>query len=101
MQKIIPIVLTIVILTGTTPLVMAEEYDLSDHPIYQPWEYNPDRNFSNERFSNPKASNEYHLIALSPFIDNDYDPTHVYLEKRVSTFDYCDLPQFSNYPKCR
>ena len=79
----------------------AEEYDLSDHPIYQPWEYNPDRNFSSERFSNPKASNEYHLAALSPFIDPNFDPTIRYHQLPVSTFDYCDLEHFSNYPKCK
>jgi len=78
-----------------------EDYDLSGHPIYQEWEYNPDRNFSSERYSSPKASNEYHLIALSPFIDPDFDPTIRYHILPVSTFDYCSLEQFSNYPKCR
>lgn len=77
-----------------------EEYDLSDHPVYN-WVYNPDANFSSERFSNPKASNEHYLKALSPFIDPDFDPTRIYYEKGVSTFDYCDLEQFSKYPKCR
>ena len=82
------------------PLAYAEEYDLSDHPVYN-WTWNEDINFSNERFSNPKASNEYHLEALSSFIDPNFDPTHIYYEKGVSTFDYCDIEQFAKYPRCR
>ncbi len=109
MNKIIPVILALVIVSGMNYAFAEydydehpiEEYDLSGHPIYQEWEYNPDANFSSERFSNPKASNEYHLKALSPFIDPDYDPTHVYLEKRISTFDYCELESFAKYPKCR
>jgi len=88
----------ITIFTGT---VHADnDYDLSGHPIYQEWEYNPDRNVSSERYSSPKASNEYHLIVLSPFIDPDFDPTIRYNKLPVSTFDYCSLEQFTNYPKC-
>jgi len=101
MNKFIPMILAVVIVSGTNYVFAEEDYDLSGHPIYQPWEYNPDRNFSSERFSNPKASNEYHLEALSPFIDPDFDPTHIYYEKPVSTFDYCDLESFAKYPKCK
>ena len=79
----------------------AEEYDLSDHPVYQPWVWSEDRNFSAERFSNPKASNDYHLEALSPFIDPNFDPTVIYYQQPVSTYDYCVEPQFAKYPKCR
>lgn len=90
----------ILIACGTNA-VYAEEYDLSDHPIYQPWEYDPDRNFSAFRYSEPKASNDYHLAALLPFIDPNFDPKVDYHVTPVSTFDYCDLEQFSKYPKCK
>ena len=100
MNKFIPILLAIVMVSSTTTVFAEEEYDLSDHPVYN-WVYNPDANFSSERFSNPKASNEYHLEALSPFIDPDFDPTYIYYEKAVSTFDYCDLESFAKYPKCK
>ena len=91
-----------VLITMSTGTVHADnDYDLSGHPIYQEWEYNPDRNVSSERYSSPKTSNEYHLIALSPFIDPDFDPTIRYLTLPVSTFDYCSLEQFANYPKCK
>lgn len=93
-------VIVAVLMISSMSYVFAEEYDLSDHPVYN-WTWNEDINFSNERYSNPKASNVYHLEALSQFIDPDFDPTHIYYEKRVSTFDYCDLKQFSKYPKCR
>jgi len=76
------------------------EYDLSDHPVYN-WEWNEDINWSNERYSKPKSSNSYHLEALSPFIDPTFDPTKIYYEKSITTFNYCDLEAFSKYPKCR
>ena len=94
-------ILSVIFIVSSISFVFAEEYDLSGHPIYQEWEYNPDRNFSSERYSSPKASNEYHLIALSPFIDPDFDPTIRYHILPVSTFDYCSLEQFTNYPKCK
>ena len=42
-----------------------EEYDLSDHPVFHPREYNTDRNFSSERYSHPAVSNPYHLELLN------------------------------------
>ena len=96
MNKSIPMILAIVMVSGMTPIVMAEEYDLSDHPVYN-WVWTEDINWSNETFSKPAVSNQHHLDILNV----DYDPTHIYYEKATSTFDYCDLPQFSNYPKCR
>ena len=101
MNKFIPMILAVVIVSSTSYVFAEEDYDLSNHPIYQPWEYNTDANFSSERFSNPKASNEYHLEALSPFIDPEFDPTIRYYTPPVATFDYCDLESFANYPKCK
>jgi len=75
---------------------ITSEYDLSDHPVYN-WVWNEDINFSNERYSKPAVSNQYHLDALNV----TYDPTYRYYQYGVSTFDYCDLEQFSKYPKCR
>ena len=92
-------ILAIVMVSSIT-YSFAEEYDLSDHPVYN-WTWNEDINFSNERYISPKASNIYHLEALSSFIDPDFDPTHIYYEKPVLTFDYCDLESFAKYPKCR
>ena len=92
------ILFSLIIITTTS--VFAEEYDLSDHPVYN-WEYNPDANFSNETYSKPAVSNQYHLEAIFPFIDPSFDPTHIYEEKTLMTFDYCDLEEFSKYPKCR
>ena len=73
-----------------------EDYDLSDHPIYQEWVYDPDRNVSAERYSNPAVSNQYSLAVL----DLNFDPTYRYYQPPVSVFDYCDLEQFAKYPKC-
>jgi len=84
----------------TTSSVFAEEYDLSDHPVYN-WEYNPDANFSNEIYSKPAVSNQYHLEQYSlSILKVDFDPTRIYHEKTIMTFDYCDIEQFSKYPKC-
>ena len=74
-----------------------EEYDLSDHPIYQEWVYDPERNISSERYSVPAISNQYSFDIL----DIDYDPTRQYYQPPVSTYDYCIEPQFAKYPKCR
>jgi hypothetical protein len=84
----------------TTSSIFAEEYDLSDHPVYN-WEYNPDANFSNEIYSKSTVSNQYHLEAIFSYIDPNFDPTRIYYEKTIMTFDYCDLEQFSKYPKCK
>ena len=73
-----------------------EEYDLSDHPVFHPREYNSDSNFSSERYSHPAVSNSYHLELLNI----TYDPTKRSYVSATSTFDYCDLEHFSNYPKC-
>lgn len=100
MNKIIPVLFAAVMLSGTTNAFAVQDYDLSNHPVYN-WTWNEDINFSNERYSSPKASNIYHLQALSPFIDPDFDPTKIYYQPPVTTFDYCDLEQFAKYPKCR
>ena len=47
MNKFIPMILAIVMVSSTT-YAFAEEYDLSDHPVYN-WVWNEDINFSNER----------------------------------------------------
>ena len=88
--------LTLFAVTAVTP-AMAEEYDLSDHPVYN-WVWNEDINWSNEVISKPAVSNQYHLDALGI---TGFDPTHIYYEKPTTTFDYCDLPQFAKFPKCR
>ena len=74
------------------------DYDLSGHPIYNDdFVYeNGERNFSSERYSPPTVSNLYHLLALNV----SFDPTVHYYNYATSTFDYCDLEHFSNYPKC-
>ena len=74
------------------------DYDLSGHPIYNDdFVYeNGERNFSSERYSPPTVSNTYHLLALNV----SFDPTVHYYNYATSTFDYCDLEQFSKYPKC-
>ena len=59
MNKFIPMILAVVMVSSTT-YAFAEEYDLSDHPVYN-WTWNEDINFSNERYSNPKSSNHYTL----------------------------------------
>lgn len=107
MNKFIPMILAIVMVSGTTPMAIAEEYDLSDHPIYHEYEYDlwsddygwiRDTNISSERYSPPAVSNQY---TLELYVEIDYDPTHIYYEKTVHVFDYCDLEQFQKYPKCR
>ena len=74
------------------------DYDLSGHPIYNDDFVFKDgeRNFSSERYSHPAVSNMYHLAALNV----SFDPTIHYNEYSKSTIDYCDLEQFSKYPKC-
>ena len=100
-MRLLFILLTVFVLSLTyTSSAVAEEYDLSNHPIYN-WEWNEDINFSNERYSNPKSSNDYTLAYSLSILKVDFDPTHIYYEKTVTTFDYCDLEQFSNYPKCK
>ena len=96
---IMPILFSLIVVI-TTSSIFAEEYDLSENPVYN-WEYNPDTNFSNEIYSKPTVSNQYHLEAIFSFIDPNFDPTRIYYEKIMITFDYCDLEQFSKYPKCK
>jgi len=106
MFKIILVIFSLVIISITNYAVAEqeydydlhpiEEYDLSDHPIFQPWEFNPDRNFSSQIYSNSSVSNPYYLKSLNL----TYDPTVRYYEKPMSAFDYCDLEQFSKFPKC-
>ena len=96
---IAPILFSLIIVTSTSS-IFAEEYDLSDHPVYN-WTYNENANISNERYSEPAVSNQYTLEYLLSILKVDFDPTHIYYEKTVTTFDYCDLEQFSNYPKCK
>jgi len=82
------------------PLAYAEDYDLSDHPVYN-WEWNEDINFSNERYSNPKSSNDYVLAYNLSVLNVDFDPTHIYYVAPTLTYDYCDMEQFAKYPRCR
>ena len=96
---IVPILFFLIIVT-TTSSIFAKEYDLSDHPVYN-WTYDEDVNISNERYSKPAVSNQYTLEYSLSILKVDFDPTHIYYEKTVTTFDYCDLEQFSNYPRCR
>ena len=90
------VIILVVLIMTTTSNVFAEEYDLSDHPIYQNV-YTGEYNISAERYSKPAISNQYYLDALNVF----FDPTHHYYEFGVSVFDYCDLEQFVKYPKCK
>jgi len=92
-------ILAIVMVSSTT-YAFAEEYDLSDHPVYN-WVWNEDINFSNERYSSPKSSNDYTLAYSLSILKVDFDPTHIYYEKPTITYDYCSMEQFANYPKCR
>ena len=73
-----------------------EEYDLSDHPIFHPREFNSDSNFSSERYSPPAVSNWNLLVSMNV----TYDPTIRSYVYATSTFDYCTLETFSKYPKC-
>jgi len=99
LNRLIPIFLVLFAVVSVTP-VIAEEYDLSDHPVYN-WTWNEDINFSNERYSNPKSSNDYTLAYLLSILGVDFDPTHIYYEKPTLTYDYCSMEQFAKYPKCR
>ena len=99
MNKFIPMILAIVMVSSTT-YAFAEEYDLSDHPVYN-WTWNEDINFSNERYSNPKSSNDYILEYNLSILKVDFDPTHIYYEKPTMTYDYCSMEQFAKYPRCR
>ena len=101
MDKLIPMILAIVMVSSIT-YAFAEEYDLSDHPVYN-WTWNEDINFSNERYSNPKSSNDYYLAyALSVLQQIDFDPTHRYYDPPVApVYDHCAMEQFKKYPKCR
>ena len=81
MFKIILVIFSLVIISNTNyvfaeqeydyDLHPIEEYDLSDHPVFQPWEYNPDGNFSSEIYSNSSVSNPHYLKSLNL----TYDPT--------------------------
>ena len=95
---IIPILFSLIIVT-TTSSIFAEEYDLSDHPVYN-WTYNENANISNERYSKPVVSNQYILEYSLSILKVDFDPTRIYYEKPVATCDYCTMEQFSKYPKC-
>tara|TARA_R100001377_G_C3096920_1_gene77842 strand:+ start:119 stop:418 length:300 start_codon:yes stop_codon:yes gene_type:complete len=99
MNKFIPMILAVVMVSSTT-YAFAEEYDLSDHPVYN-WTWNEDINFSNERYSNPKSSNDYTLAYSLSILKVEFDPTHIYYEKPVMSYDYCDMEQFAKYPRCR
>jgi len=89
-----------VVMVSSTTYAFAEEYDLSDHPVYN-WTWNEDINFSNERYSNPKSSNDYTLAYSLSILKVEFDPTHIYYEKPVMSYDYCDMEQFAKYPRCR
>jgi uncharacterized surface anchored protein len=95
---IAPILFSLIIVTSTSS-IFAEEYDLSDHPVYN-WTYNENANISNERYSNPAVSNQYILEYSLSILKVDFDPTRIYYEKPVATCDYCTMEQFSKYPKC-
>ena len=95
---IVPILFFLIIVT-TTSSIFAKEYDLSDHPVYN-WTYDEDVNISNERYSKPAVSNQYILEYSLSILKVDFDPTRIYYEKPVATYDYCAMEQFSKYPKC-
>ena len=92
-------ILAIVMVSSTT-YAFAEEYDLSDHPVYN-WTWNEDINFSNERYSSPKSSNDYILEYNLSILKVDFDPTHIYYVTPTITYDYCEMEQFAKYPRCR
>ena len=95
---IAPILFSLIIVTSTSS-IFAEEYDLSDHPVYN-WTYNENVNISNERYSQPVVSNQYILEYSLSILKVDFDPTRIYYEKPVATYDYCAMDQFFKYPKC-
>ena len=101
-MKIIILLLTVIIVVGVTDNVFAEEdYDLSNHPVYN-WVWNENINFSNERYSSPKSSNDYTLAYSLSILKVDFDPTRIYYEKPIAiVYDYCDMDQFAKYPRCR
>ena len=92
-------ILFFLIIVTTTSSIFAKEYDLSDHPVYN-WSYNENANISNERHSKPAVSNQYILEYSLSILKVDFDPTRIYYEKPVATYDYCAMEQFSKYPKC-
>jgi hypothetical protein len=92
-------ILFFLIIVTTTSSIFAKEYDLSDHPVYN-WSYNENANISNERHSKPAVSNQYILEYSLSILKVDFDPTRIYYEKPVATYDYCAIEQFSKYPKC-
>ena len=95
---IAPILFSLIIVTSTSS-IFAEEYDLSDHPVYN-LTYNENANISNERYSKPAVSNQYILEYSLSILKVDFDPTRIYYEKPVATCDYCTMEKFSKYPKC-
>jgi|TARA_B110000438_G_scaffold36724_1_gene36482 hypothetical protein len=99
MNRFIPIIFVIVTASSVNH-VFADEYDLSDHPVYN-WVWNEDINFSNETYSKPAVSNEYTLAYSMSILNVDFDPTHIYYEKPSAEYDHCAMEQFIKYPKCR
>jgi len=100
MNKFIPMILAIVMVSCTGNVFAEEEYDLSDHPIYN-WEWNENINFSSETISHPKSSNDHILEYNLSILKVDFDPTHIYYVTPTITYDYCEMEQFAKYPRCR
>ena len=93
-------ILAIVMVSCTGNVFADEEYDLSDHPIYN-WEWNENINFSSETISHPKSSNDHILEYNLSILKVDFDPTHIYYVTPTITYDYCEMEQFAKYPRCR
>ena len=100
MNKFIPMILAIVMVSCTGNVFADEEYDLSDHPIYN-WEWNENIKFSSETISHPKSSNDHILEYNLSILKVDFDPTHIYYVTPTITYDYCEMEQFAKYPRCR
>jgi hypothetical protein len=100
MNKFIPMILAIVMVSCTGNVFAEEEYDLSDHPVYN-WEWNENINFSSETISHPKSSNDHVLEYNLSILKVDFDPTHIYYVTPTITYDYCEMEQFAKYPRCR
>ena len=100
MNKFIQMILAIVMVSCTGNVFAEEEYDLSDHPIYN-WEWNENINFSSETISHPKSSNDHILEYNLSILKVDFDPTHIYYVTPTITYDYCEMEQFAKYPRCR
>ena len=100
MNKFIPMILAIVMVSCTGNVFAEEEYDLSDHPVYN-WEWNENINFSSETISHPKSSNDHILEYNLSILKVDFDPTHIYYVTPTITYDYCEMEQFAKYPRCR